>query len=170
MSMATDLAQRSPNIAWPNGFHPDRSDLFAHNAITVAAPPSVIWPHIVTASAWPNWFPNATAVTIASGENVLTAGATFVWTTFGMSIESRVYKHVEAEELGWFGLGSDGKPSFAIEWLLTATSEGSHVVLEEAGVGAVAAGFRTNNESALHESHEIWLQALKRKVEHGWSG
>jgi uncharacterized protein YndB with AHSA1/START domain len=163
MSMAFDLARRSPDITWPIGFDPADSDLFAHNAITIAAPPSVVWPHIVTASAWPTWFANATAVTVASGVDVLVADANFVWTTFGMSIQSRVYKLVEAEELGWFGLGSAGEPSFAIEWLLTATNEGSHVVLEEVGIGAVATSFRENDERALHDSHEIWLNALRER-------
>jgi hypothetical protein len=32
-----DLIERSVNIHWPDGFDPDRADLFAHNAIVINA-------------------------------------------------------------------------------------------------------------------------------------
>ena len=39
MTMKHDLAARSSQIRWPEGFDPERADLFSHNERRNIAPP-----------------------------------------------------------------------------------------------------------------------------------
>jgi hypothetical protein len=48
-----DLIERSVNIHWPDGFDPDRADLFAHNAIVINASADRVWAKLIAAEAWP---------------------------------------------------------------------------------------------------------------------
>ena len=51
--MNDDLAMRSKDIHWSDGFAPDGADLFAHNEVFVNAPRSTVWRHLVEAEKWP---------------------------------------------------------------------------------------------------------------------
>ncbi len=48
-----DLAVRSKEIHWPDGFAPDGADVLAHNEVIVNAPRSTVWRHLVEAEKWP---------------------------------------------------------------------------------------------------------------------
>jgi hypothetical protein len=37
MTMKDDLVDRSPDIHWPQGFHPSKADLFSHNDLLINA-------------------------------------------------------------------------------------------------------------------------------------
>ena len=89
MTMKQDLANRSPDIHWPEGFDPSQADLFSHNELRIAASCERVWSHIVDAAKWPEWYPNSKEVRITSGGNILSANAVFRWTTFGLPLESQ---------------------------------------------------------------------------------
>jgi hypothetical protein len=89
-TMSRDLANRSPNIHWPEGFSPDRADLFSHNELHIEASCERVWKHIVEATKWPQWYPNSKDVQIMGVGDELSAGSVFRWTTFGLPLESRV--------------------------------------------------------------------------------
>ena len=55
-----DGAQRSKDIHWPDGFHPEQADLFAHNEIVVHASCEKVFANIVDAQVWPSWYPTPT--------------------------------------------------------------------------------------------------------------
>ena len=42
-TMSRDLANRSPDIHWPEGFSPDQADLFSHNELHIAASCERVW-------------------------------------------------------------------------------------------------------------------------------
>ena len=67
MTMKDDLANRSPNIHWPEGFSPDKADLFSHNELIINAPCERVWKHIVVATKWPEWYPNSKDVRFVDG-------------------------------------------------------------------------------------------------------
>ena len=46
-------------MKWPPGFEPDRSPVFAHNEITIAAPPERVWRRLIRAAGWPGWYTNS---------------------------------------------------------------------------------------------------------------
>src|ERR1700743_3559077 len=101
-----DGAQRSNNIHWPNGFHPEQADLFAHNEIVVHASCQKVFASIVDAQAWPEWYPNSHHVKLLnSPDGKLHEGTRFSWDTFGVHIESRVHEFVPNSRIGWGGLG-----------------------------------------------------------------
>jgi uncharacterized protein YndB with AHSA1/START domain len=161
MSMKDDLARRSPDIHWPAGFEPQKADLFAHNELIINASCERVWAHIIEASRWPSWYPNAKDVEVQGGDPVLRDGTVFRWTTFGLAIESKVHEYVLNQRLGWYGYVPGEQPSFYHSWYLEPEGTRCQVVMDEVGVGKAAAGLRTSDETLMHRGHDLWLATLK---------
>jgi uncharacterized protein YndB with AHSA1/START domain len=159
-----DGAQRSGNIHWPDGFHPEQADLFAHNEIVVHASCEKVFANIVDAQVWPSWYPNSHNVRVPnSSDGKLLEGTRFSWDTFGVHIESRVHEFVPNRRIGWFG---DGTGMHAYHtFLLLKTGEGCHIVTEEVVKGPGAIEFREKQPNAMHEGHDLWLSTLKQRSE-----
>ena len=160
MTMKDDLANRQRDIHWPTGFDPAKADLFAHNELVIHAPCERVWQHIIDATKWPEWYPNAKAVEIMNG-TVLGQGSVFRWTTFGLSIESKVNEFVPYTRIGWYGYAPGADPTFYHTWFLTQTADGCRVVTDEVGIGKDAAHLRETDESLMHRGHDLWLATLK---------
>jgi hypothetical protein len=159
-----DGAQRSNDIHWPDGFHPEQADLFAHNEIVVHASCERAFSNIVDAEVWPSWYPNSHNVKLLnSPDGKLHEGTRFSWDTFGVHIESHVHEFVPNSRIGWFGDGT-GMNAYHTFHLLK-TDGGCHVVTEEVVKGPGAVQFREKQPSAMHEGHDLWLQTLKERSE-----
>jgi uncharacterized protein YndB with AHSA1/START domain len=159
-----DGAQRSKDIHWPDGFHPEQADLFAHNEIVVHASCEKVFANIVEAEAWPSWYPNSHNVSVLNGpDGKLRKGARFSWDTFGVHIESRVHEFVPGSRIGWFGDGT-GLNAYHT-FLLLKTDEGCHIVTEEVVKGHGAIDLRQKQPNAMHEGHDLWLSTLKQRSE-----
>ena len=159
-----DGAQPFNGIHWPDGFHPEQADLFAHNEIVVHASCEKVFANIVDAQVWPLWYPNAHNVKLLnSPDGKLHEGTRFSWDTFGVHIESRVHEFVSDSRIGWFGDGT-GMNAYHT-FLLLKTEEGCHIVTEEVVKGTGAVEFREKQPNAMHEGHELWLRALKQRSE-----
>ena len=161
VSMNDDLAHRSPDIHWPTGFEPEKADLFAHNDLNISASCGRVWTHIIEASRWPTWYPNSRDVEIQGRNPVLRDGTEFRWTTFGLTIESKVHEYVLNRRLGWYGSVPGSPPSFYHSWYLEPEGTTCHVVMDEAGVGMDAAKLRKSDETLMHRGHDLWLATLK---------
>jgi hypothetical protein len=161
MTMKQDLAMRSREIHWPEGFNPATADLFSHNELLIHASCEKIWGHIVDARKWPQWYPNSNGVELPEGAKVLGDGTTWRWSTFGLSIESRVQEYVPHTRLGWYGYAPGTKPSFYHTWYLAPQGTSCLVITDEVGVGKDAAHLRETDESLLHRGHDLWLATLK---------
>ena len=159
MSMKDDLAHRSPDIHWPAGFEPQKADLFAHNDLIIDASCERVWKHIIEASQWPTWYPNSKNVEIRGGDPVLRDGTVFRWTTFGLTIESKVHEYVLNQRLGWYGYAPGAEPSFYHSWYLEPRGAMCHVVMDEAGVGKDAAGLRKSDERS--EERRVGKECLE---------
>lgn len=158
---AQDFVRRSPDIHWPAGRGPDQADLFAHNYIDIEAPCARVWPVLIAAGNWPQWYPNASQVQVDGG--TLRDGVHFTWTTFGLAVESRVAEFVPFSRLSWTG-HADGVDAYH-SWLLTDEEAGCHVVTDEAVRGEGAKTWAAANPRAMHRGHQMWLETLKWKVE-----
>jgi len=157
-------AQRSKDIHWPDGFHPEQADLFAHNEIVVHASCEKVFANIVDAQVWPSWYPNSHNVKLLnSPDGKLREGSRFSWDTFGVNIESRVHEFVPGSRIGWFGDGT-GMNAYHT-FLLLKTDEGCHIVTEEVVKGPGAVEFRQKQPDAMHDGHDLWLNALKQRSE-----
>lgn len=160
-TMKQDLATRAKEIHWPEGFSPATADLFAHNEIVVHASCKKVWARIVDARTWPQWYPNARDVQLPGGANVLGSSTTWRWSTFGLSIESKVQEYEEYARLGWYGYAPGAQPTFFHTWYLAPQGASCLVVTEEVGIGKDAAQLRETDESLLHRGHDLWLATLK---------
>ena len=159
-----DGAQRSRDIHWPDGSHPEQADLFAHNEIVVHASCEKVFANIADAQAWPSWYPNSHTVQLLnSPDGKLHEGTRFSWDTFGVHIESRVHEFVPNSRIGWFGNGT-GMNAYHT-FLLLKTDEGCHIVTEEVVKGPGAVEFRKKQPNAMHEGHDLWLSTLKQRSE-----
>ena len=159
-----DGAERCREIHWPNGFHPEQADLFAHNEIVVHASCQKVFASIVDAQGWPEWYPNSHDVKLLnSPDGKLHEGTRFSWDTFGVHIESRVHEFVPNSRIGWFGNGT-GMNAYHT-FLLLKTDEGCHIVTEEVVKGPGAVEFRKKQPNAMHEGHDLWLSTLKQRSE-----
>jgi hypothetical protein len=161
MSMNYDLAHRSPDIHWPAGFEPEKADLFAHNDLLINASCERIFTHIIEANRWPTWYPNSKDVVVECGDSVLRDGTVFRWTTFGLTIESKVHDYEVNRRLGWYGYAPGSKPSFYHSWYLEPHGTMCHVTMDEAGIGKDAAALRKSDETLMHRGHDLWLATLK---------
>jgi uncharacterized protein YndB with AHSA1/START domain len=165
-TMQDDLSHRSPHIHWPDGFDPATADLFAHNETHVYASCERVWSYIVDAEKWPRWYPNAADVHLVDGGmGQLAEGSVFRWTTFGLKIESRIHEFVPRSRIGWYGYAPGSAPAFYHTWYLTPADGGCHVIMEEVGKGADAAGLRRKDEGLMHHGHDVWLVTLKWMAE-----
>jgi len=102
---------------------------------------------------------------LLGGDARLRDGSVFRWSTFGLSIESRVHEYLPSRRLGWYGYAPGAAPSFYHTWYLQPQGAMCRVVTEEVGVGKDAAAFRRNDETLLHRGHDLWLAGLKWTAE-----
>jgi hypothetical protein len=73
-----DGAKRYAGIHWPDGFHLEQADLFAHNEIVVHASCEKVFANIVDAQVWPSWYPNSHNVKLLNrSDGKLHEGARF---------------------------------------------------------------------------------------------
>jgi uncharacterized protein YndB with AHSA1/START domain len=162
MTMKDDLANRSHDIHWPQGFDPIRADLFSHNELLITATCERVWRHIIEATEWPEWYPNSKDVRIVGDDGtVLKEDTTFRWTTFGLPLESRISEFVPYSRIGWYGYAPGTAPSFYHTWYLTPRGDACLVVTDEVGKGRDAAHLREADESLMHRGHDLWLATLK---------
>lgn len=152
----------SPAINWPDRFHPERAPVHVRNELGMAARPDQIWPILIDAARWPEWYPNAKGVRILTGENNLALGARFRWTTFGATIESEVVEFVAQARIAWTGraVGIDVYHA----WLITPSAKGAHVLTEETQYGGLARLAAALMPGRMEKHHAIWLEKLEARA------
>ena len=159
MTIQDDITHRSADIHWPDGLTPTDADLFAHNEIVIQAPPEQIWRHLIAAAAWPRWYSNSADVVVNDSAELLAAGVSFDWTTFGLQISSTVAEFVPQARLGWYGNG-EGLRAYHT-WLLVPREQSTYVVMEEIGLGDGARRLARTNPGHMHRGHDLWNISLK---------
>lgn len=146
---------------WPRGFDPAGSAVYVRNELQTALPADVLWPVLIHAVSWPDWYANARRVVLPDGRADLTDGLTFRWTTFGLRLTSTVREFVPARRLAWDGhaLGSAGYH----RWDLEPTPDGGClVVTEETQRGPAARLLAPVMRHGLLRQHQRWLEGLVR--------
>ncbi len=159
-SIHDDLIERSAHIRWPDGFDPGDADLFAHNAIIINAPAMTVWGKLVAAAAWPTWYSNSRDVVIDDPSGELGEHVTFNWTTFGLTIASRVADFVPYSRLSWYGNG-DQLRAYHTWLLIPRLGDSTYVVMEEIGMGDGAQHLALTNPGHMHRGHDLWNISLK---------
>ena len=119
-----------------------------------------IWEHLIRATAWPDWYSNASDVTVNASSGLLGAGVTFDWVTFGAHIHSTVHEFEPTARIGWYG-ETDQWLAYHT-WLLEPRDEGiTYVVMEETGTGLNPRKLAGSNPGHMHRGHDLWNISLK---------
>ena len=146
-------------VRWPERFRPDRAPVHVRDDLSMAAPPEVVWAHLVRAARWPAWYPNAANVTFLDGGGPdLTAGARFRWSTFGVTIVSTVREFEPCARIAWDGVSVGVDVYHA--WLLRPSAQGSHVITEESQYGILSRLGALLMPGRMSRFHRIWLARL----------
>jgi len=139
--------------------------VFAHNELDLSVDAAAVFEILVSALAWPSFYPNSADVRIGDGQaGALGPGTSFTWTTFAVSQQSRVTLFKRDAALGWTA-DSPGTRAYH-RWLLEdLPGTGCRVVTEECQFGPLAwIGRRWMNPS-LRAAHQLWLERLSKQAE-----
>ena len=149
----------SPSEEWPAGFNPRTAPVYARNEIRTALSAEQLWPALITATRWPQWYPYAQRVSIAGGGEALTASSHFAWTTLRVRVKTQVTEYEPARRLAWSGRGP-GATGYH-RWVLTpAAGGGCLVVTEEVQTGLLPRLAARRIRRSLQANHQRWLEGL----------
>jgi len=95
----------------------------------------------------------------------LQQGSRFRWTTFGVSLDSRVEEFVPYERLAWSARATGIDAYHA--WLIEKRPSGCHVLTEETQNGWLARLSNALRPQNMSRQHQDWLEGLSRKAGEG---
>ncbi|SEF66394.1 hypothetical protein SAMN05421819_0742 [Bryocella elongata] len=156
------------SIQWPEGYLPGTTDNFVSNEeIVRGISAGDVWPFLVDATLWPSYYHNASDVVVAG--RILTEGAKFRFTTFGLLVEAEVTECVtpapnEPGRLAWKGLIEDddhGTLEVLHAWLIEDLSGGRvRILTQETQIGNLAADMAKRRPNPMLNGHQAWLDGL----------
>ena len=134
--------------------------VISRQEIAIDAPLGVVWDLHVDAPSWPTWNPDITDVTM---EQQFAPGASFLWHTAGLAIQSTVSAVTPHARTLWGGTvqGITG----IHEWTFTETDNGVRVVTEESWSGEPVEANVAAMQAGLDQSLVSWLHHLKAAAE-----
>ncbi|GAB7049397.1 SRPBCC family protein [Catenuloplanes indicus] len=144
---------------WPAEFDPRTAPVYTRNEIRTSLAAEQLWPALVAAPDWPQWYSGARQVEIRGGGAVLTATSHFTWRTLGVRVRTQVSEFAPARRLAWRGTGP-GAAGYH-RWILTPTADGGCVVVtEEVQTGPVARLRAGRLRRSLLANHQRWVEGL----------
>lgn len=153
----------SPEIHWPDHYHPHNCPVHVRNTLDMDAPAERVWAWLTCASLWPSWYVNSANVQILDGtRSYLEMGTRFRWKTFGVTITSTVVEYVPNERIAWTGhsLGIDVYHA----WAIGPSDRGCIVVTEETQHGWLARLSQRVMPNRMFNFHQLWLEELQKKA------
>jgi Polyketide cyclase / dehydrase and lipid transport len=153
-------------IRWPEEYAPANTAVFVGNRLEMNVPPERVWEWLIRADLWPEWYANSKNVTyLEPSKGPLRLGTTFRWTTFGVTIVSRVEEFALGERIAWNARGTGVDAYHA--WLIEKTEKGCRVLTEETQNGWAARLGKLFMPSRMQKYHQIWLEGLERQARGG---
>ncbi len=146
---------------WPEDMTPQHAPVYALNEIVIPAEPARIWPWLVQAKRWPEWYSNCAWLRMDADE--LAPGVEFTWRTFGVVVQSKVLVFEPNVAIEWDAKGPAGLRAYH-GWRIDYDGHESHVVTEEAQTGILPSVGRAFLNGNLKRGHQIWVESLKRQV------
>ena len=173
-SMTTTLPNPAPpataeahGITWPDALLPAQASVFVSNELIIPTPAAAIWPWLIRAELWPNWYPNSADIHFLSHAGPdLRDRSRFRWRSFGISITSKVREFVPGQRLAWStqGIGLDAYHA----WLLIPIGEcATRVVTQETQTGWLARLHQTLMPRRIAKQHQLWLERLSACAQAG---
>ena len=148
-------------VRWPAEARPEVSPVYGRSEIEIAAPPAVVWGHLVRAEAWPEWFADCGSVRIEAGPRPdLGIGTRFRWTVMRVPVVTTVDECEPPLRLAWSGSGLGARAYHG--WILEPTAGGTRVITEETQRGVGPSLLRFALRPLLVHSQRRWLADLAR--------
>jgi uncharacterized protein YndB with AHSA1/START domain len=181
-AVSRDWAERSPEVNWPTPMFNKAAEIFAHNQIVINASCATVWDHLVHAELWPHWCAYSGKVRIWGGAQVLQKNTKFTWVSedvpqqLGLGFSLAQAQNVDAlvveceppHRLGFRSYGrawTERGPLIASyhNWYIKPLGPKKCLVtFEEVATGRAARFARMAYPEVAHNSHDEWLQGLKR--------
>ena len=138
----------------------ESAPVIARHEIEINAPLDRVWGLHVNVAAWPTWNPD---ITVATLEQPFAPGASFLWHTAGLSIESTIYSVTERSRTLWGGRVSG--ITGIHEWTFDETADGVRVRTNESWSGAPVEANLAMAQAGLDQSLVSWLNHMKTAAE-----
>jgi len=132
----------------------------AEEKITIQASIDVVWQTLTDIDSWPRW---QNAVTKASLKGPLLPNATFMWTSGGMKISSKIHRLSAPVSIQWMGQTVGTKADHL--WSLESTKTGTIVTTVESMEGWLVSLLELFNKNFLINSLRQTLTELKVESE-----
>lgn len=142
-----------------NGQIQENATVKASTEITIHASPERVWHLLADIDDWPKW---QSTISAANINGPLESSTTFVWTSGGTQIKSRIALARPVTQLAWTGTAYKARAIHV--WNLQALPDGDTLVRTiESMDGFMLRLFYSSSD--LAKSQRLWLDALKRKAE-----
>jgi len=162
--MTEHVSETLNAILWPTDVAPSVTSVHAKNELETELSPERIWPWLIHARRWPEFYADASRVRTSAPEPVL--GMEFTWRTLGTRVTTVIEELVPNERLAWRGTGPLWSRGYHA-WVFTRRGGGTHIVTEENQRGLLPSLFRSRLEKRLHDCHQRWLVGLVRAASLG---
>ena len=134
--------------------------VLARHEIDIRAPLDTVWQLHADVNAWPTW---QTDITAAHLEGEFEPGATFAWTSSGLSVTSTIFDVTDRSRTLWGGT-AEGITGIH-EWTFRDMTQGVLVGTNESFAGAPVDRDPSPMQSILDTSLVSWLLHLKATAE-----
>jgi hypothetical protein len=139
----------------------DRSaPVIAQHEIGIQAPLDTVWQLQTDVNVWPTW---QTDITAAHLDGPFTTGASFDWTSYGLSVTSTIYDVANRVRVLWGGMSAG--ITGVHEWTFRETPAGVLVTTSESFAGEPVKADVAEMQTALDASLVSWLGHLKVAAE-----
>ena len=132
----------------------------ARHETDIHAPLDTVWRLHTDVNNWPAW---QTDITAARLDGPFEPGASFAWTSHGLTVVSTINAAAEHARMLWGGTA--GGITGIHEWLFTKTPAGVHVTTQESFAGQPVEAGITRMRTILDASLAAWLKNLKAAAE-----
>ncbi|UBM59486.1 SRPBCC family protein [Marinilongibacter aquaticus] len=128
--------------------------------IVINAKAEKVWEILSDIDNWETWNHKIKHARVIGDSK---AGSSFIWTTNGTKIKSKIHTYLPNEKLGWTGntLGARAIHN----WLFTPTGNGTKVCVEESMEGWIIDLMKNKMNKKLAEDMVYWLEQLKKECE-----
>jgi hypothetical protein len=153
---------RDARVFFPRDALPCHAAIHTRHAVSIAAPPEIVWAWLIRAGRWREWFDPCREVRFrgSSGPD-LAPGALFRWTLLGVQASCHVEEFRPERALAWSATMNGGRAYYG--WLLDrAPRGGTRVVSEQTHRGFRPRLLRWFLGYAHERAHDRWLGGLTR--------
>ncbi len=161
-----------PAIIWPEKYTPGETDNYVSNEVIIKGlSVADVLPYLADTKAWGTYYHNAENIVVGDGSTTqLSAGANFVFDTFGFHVTCKVEEFDISEDgnlvrLAWSGTFGEGEDFSDVyhAWILeNLPNNRVRVLTEESQIGKLAKGLAETVPNPMVNGHQAWLDGLTK--------